>query len=626
MNTRLSLADLKLELLRKFILEKIDDDQSIKQLIASASSVGILYCELIANKRFDLFSELMQAGILPTTDELAQQRVSDNSNAWFWLAQYDEGAAILKLLFEKGIYPNAAALNQITTTYQISAWHRLAQNNYVSILKMLLEKNIYPSSEAFNQISTLDQSSAWYWLLGRDEAVSLVNILFAKDIYPSQKILNQICKTVDASAWYLLAKSNQRIVVFQSLLDKEIYPSDETLNHIQASSNLSAWYEIYAGRHVAICKTLLDKNIYPNKGTLDYISDINVSAWYWTIGDGEDKLLVHLNTLFEHDIYPSPSVLNRLRTTDKTSFWYYLAGSDLRAPFFKRLLNKKIHPNQEALNQPCISDNYNAWWWLALSKVRLANFKLLLDLGIYPSPAALNLINKDNKNVWNKLADTDEGKDIIKDLLAKNILPSVHVYHQLKENNKDAQWLLSLRDRMDALQKIINDYQIDENNLIANLFSHEDKNKFYGFLYAYYLITAETKPEIFLPYEVWLLIARYLLPQYPEIECLEKVEQRRAFVKCHLMDSLEHYSKGSILGLFPNPHRKRALSLREQIKTEQDPHETMLKQSAMALEKGTTCYPDTEDSNEKYKQAFVSKINDEVFEGILKDGCFLFKM
>jgi hypothetical protein len=59
-------------------------------------------------------------------------------------------------------------------------------------------------------------------------------------------------------------------------------------------------------------------------------------------------------------IHPTPSEMNEIQHSDKTSPWHWLSASKAGIPFFQDLLDRNIVPTVHALSQRSEADDTNA--------------------------------------------------------------------------------------------------------------------------------------------------------------------------------------------------------------------------------------------------------------------------
>ena len=102
-------------------------DETIQNSLTQANSVSELWSLLFKHGLFNLYSEIIAAGIYPTSRELNEIQYPDNVSAWHWLARKDVDIPVFQDLLNKGIWPNAMALSACHPTDNTNVWSNLHQ-------------------------------------------------------------------------------------------------------------------------------------------------------------------------------------------------------------------------------------------------------------------------------------------------------------------------------------------------------------------------------------------------------------------------------------------------------------------------------------------------------------------
>src|SRR5579862_5114511 len=194
------MAQLKLEALKKYIAafltsEYLEDKsnsakfEQIKNNISVANFVGEIWCELFENGLFKFFNKLIKdfndrsLKVQPSEEEFFFQRKKDRTHALHWLAQSENGFAILN----KSDVVNGCISNFIECygDEQVTFWHTLAKSD---LGRKYIEGQFFGGSrcgrgyghrfnaDTFAKRSIVDKTHAWFWIAEKSELlIALMN-------------------------------------------------------------------------------------------------------------------------------------------------------------------------------------------------------------------------------------------------------------------------------------------------------------------------------------------------------------------------------------------------------------------------------------------------------------------
>jgi hypothetical protein len=239
---------LKIKLLKKYLKHP---DKIIQNILIQASTIGEIWSLLFKHNLFDLYSEIIAAGIYPTSNEMNEIQYSNHMGAWYWLAAHRH--SVFMDLLDKDILPNAQALSVCNTSDNTNVWYWVAKGDGRTrktspIFCVLLNKNILPNTQDLSARELNDNTNTWHFLTRSPARIKVFLKLLTKGILPNAQDLS-VCDTHNCNVWYRLAESdrfgdrysNGGIAVFNDLLLKDIVPDSHALSVFPTDTKTNTW-------------------------------------------------------------------------------------------------------------------------------------------------------------------------------------------------------------------------------------------------------------------------------------------------------------------------------------------------------------------------------------------------
>lgn len=471
-------------------------------------------------KRIPGFMALLENNIFPDLNAMNICRKSDNTNAWYWIARLDAGIPILLKLLENNILPRPEDLNLCSVDNR-NTWSELAKSEKrIPGFMALLKKNIQPSLRALNICSSLNNTNTWYSLSETAGGSAAMLALFEKNILPARETLSIVQGSENINVWFILAGHNDRIPVFMALLEKNILPPHAALHARRSSDNSNTWYWLTkSDQRIPVLMQLFEKNILPNREDLDARCKTDNTNVWWNLATTVKRLSV-LTALLEKNILPEKEALNPARSTDNVNFWWWLAFNE-GIHLWMTLLEKNILPDKEALDARFLTDNTNVWMKLAASLKNLPVLMTLVEKNILPDKEALNARSTTgNINFWCSLAREDDCMPLWAVLLKKNVLPDKEALHALQSKNGTNVWwnLASSVKRLPGLMALLEKNILPEKEALNVRCSTDNTNTWWRLAYA----------DDSIP--IWMaLMEKNILPDKEALDTLDSGDNRNAW-------------------------------------------------------------------------------------------------
>lgn len=402
----------KLELMRQYLLAQ-PELSNIFRNIRRAKTIASLYQVLLRAKKSNYLLDLINKGIIPTTEELG-------TNAWYNLAVYvDTCLALAEALLAHKILPTEENLNALTKS-GYSAWFALScYFQGQKLFHQLLLLNILPSTESLDAVTADEKHTTWIHLSRSTAGIRVMAHLFNKEIYPSRNSTSLLTKSnihiCPLLCHDILVPHAQSaiVLILTRLIAQELIPTAEVFNITNALFNSWAMLANYK----FFFRWLLANGRLPDRHALLARASDRSNATFLLNLAANSHLEKEFLSLVDSGVITNDLVDEV--TADGESTWTVLAEKDSNN--FKHLLKKGFIPSSYSLNAISKLNGKCAWSHLILNKNR-STFDTLLAMGFAPDQKVMETKNSDI--LWSALAVTDIGKKRIKLLLDQNCIPS----------------------------------------------------------------------------------------------------------------------------------------------------------------------------------------------------------